>query len=73
MKVPTKSILVSKTAWFGVLVALLPFLESLLGLLGAIGIQWPWVVSVVGGAIVVLRWVTTQPVSVAGDSVVEVP
>jgi hypothetical protein len=72
MRVPTKSILASKGVWLGVLVALLPVLESVLGLLEAIGVEWPVVVSIIGGAIIGLRWITKQPVSLLGGDEKEV-
>lgn len=66
MQVTTKASYRSRTLWIGLAVALLPVAEGTLGVFAALGVEWPAVVSFIGGLIAVLRWVTTQPVSLAG-------
>lgn len=57
-----KNALRSKTIWFGVLVALVPFLGEVSGVLAEGGAP-DWLVSVIGVLIVVLRFVTTEAVT----------
>ena len=60
-----KSIFVSKLAWTGLIVSLIPALEYLTS--SPFVTQYPWVLSVIGVIIVGLRYVTTQPVTLVGS------
>lgn len=58
--VKAKPIWLTKTFWVGIAVALLPFAEEVHTDLGSV-IQEDWILSVVGGLIVLLRLVTKLP------------
>ena len=58
--VKAKPIWTTKTFWFGVLVALLPFIEQVHSSLEGV-IEQDWILTVIGVAIMILRLITKQP------------
>lgn len=57
-----KPVYKSKTIWFGLFVVLIPFLGDILNLIE--GSSPAWLVTLIGAIIVVLRFVTREPVAI---------
>lgn len=58
---PVKAFWKSRTVWFGVAVAAIPFLGELTEVLQDGNVPG-WAVSVIGGVTIVLRFITGQPI-----------
>lgn len=66
MLVPSKKLWESKTVWLGIATILLSILEGVVDLVDLSGTQYAWATGVIGALIILLRYVTKQPVTVSG-------
>lgn len=64
----SKAIWKSKTFWLGVVALLIPLLEGVADLFEMGGEAYAWVTGAVGVLVILLRFVTRQPVTLSGDT-----